>query len=66
MANGNRKVFVPDHDPIDMPSSLNPEEVRSVLISTMGLSQVATARMTVDANGDIKFERPAGGTKGVL
>jgi len=65
MANGNRTVNVPDHDPVQVPASLSPEEVRNVLVSSLGLTQVASASMDIAPNGDITFKRPVGGTKGL-
>lgn len=56
------KVYIPDHAPVDFPETMEVEQARKILEDN-GYTTVVGARATRDANGDIRFERNAGGAK---
>lgn len=58
------KVTIPDYGDFNLPGQGGTvEEVRRNLVG-LGFTQVQNAQATQLANGDIKFERATGGTKG--
>jgi hypothetical protein len=59
------RVFIPDQTaPLNLPGEgLSGEEVKRALVN-LGYANLENATYTVDANGDIRFNRPVGGDKG--
>lgn len=64
-ANEQYTIYVPDRStPIRYPKSLTVEEVRSALVGS-GFTACETARVVLEGDSVLRFERVQGGTKGI-